>query len=109
MNKDIRDWIKEKTPLKVITGYDSDFFDDITKRYPITNHEWQLNSEETEYVCDRSPNVPRLDPWGRRFRKWTCDDDSTVLEWEKYSYKTERPSWTRWTSVEGVPIKLWLY
>ena len=96
--------MNKERPLKVITGYDSDFFDDIIERYPITNHEWQLNSEETEYVCERSPNPPRLDPWGRTFRPWTCDDDAKIREWDDHSYPGYK--YTRWTTVEGVPIKL---
>ena len=104
MNKDIRDWIKEKKPLKVITGYDSDFFDDIVERYPITNHEWRLNTEQTEYVVFGNGDVPRLDPWGRRFRPWTADADARILGWENHSFDGFK--YTRWTSVEGVPIKL---
>ena len=92
-------------PIKVITGYDEVFFDDIVERYPITNHEWRLNTEQTEYVVfGHARRKPKRDPWGRTFRPWTCDDDARIREWDDHSFPGFK--YTRWTTVEGVPIKL---
>ena len=93
-----------ETPIKVITGYDEASLGDIKLRYPITNDEWNLDETGTEYVCERSPNVPRCDPWNRRFRPWNAGDETKIREWDQHSFK--KFSHTRWTSVEGVPIKL---
>ena len=93
-----------ETPLKVITGYDEASLGDIKQRYPITNDEWKLIGPGTEYVCERSPNPPRLDPWGRRFRPWIVGDETKIRKWENHSFPGYK--YTRWTSVEGVPIKL---
>ena len=95
-------------PIKVITGYDEVSFGDIKRRYPITNHEWRLNAAftiATEYVHEgKGKRKPKRDPWGRIFRPWTCDDDAEVRYWDDHSFPGYK--YTRWTTVEGVPIKL---
>ncbi len=94
-----------ETPLKVITGYDEVAFGDIKRRYPITNDEWNLDETGTEYVSvGNNGNVPRFDPWGRTFRAWTCDDDFRIRSWDDHSFDDYK--YTRWTTIEGVPIKL---
>ena len=95
-------------PIKVITGYDSYFFNDVVRRYPITNtKEWSLDGTETEYVSyDNNGNVPRRDPWGRKFRDWICGDDPRIHGWDIHSFDPSKLRYTRWTSVDGVPIKL---
>ena len=98
--------MNKERPLKVITGYDEVSFGDIVERYPITNHEWRLDSTETEYVMFGNGDVPRFDPWGRRFRSWTVNDEARIRAWDDHSFDPEKLSRTRWTSVEGVPIKL---
>ena len=92
-------------PIKVITGYDEVAFGDIKRRYPISNHEWKLNDDGTEYVYEgQGKRKPVRDPWGRIFRGWTCDDDAGVRHWDDHSFPGYK--YTRWTTVEGVPIKL---
>ena len=98
--------MSKETPLKVITGYDEVSLGDIKRRYPITNDEWELDETGTEYVCERSPNPPRFDPWNRRFRPWIVGDETKIREWDIHSFDPTKLTHTRWTSVEGVPIKL---
>ena len=91
--------------LLVITGYDEVSFGDVKRRYPITNDEWELDETGTEYVSvGNNGNVPRLDPWGRKFRPWKCDVAASPRHWIDHSYDDYK--YTRWTTIEGVPIKL---
>ena len=97
--------MSKEEPLLVITGYDEVAFGDIKRRYPITNDEWELDETGKEYVHEGQGNrKPKRDPWGRTFRPWKCDVAASARYWDDHSFPGYK--YTRWTSVEGVPIKL---
>lgn len=84
--------------------------DKLLEKHPIENiKEWKIDKTSNRYPMIVSiVENPVYDPWGRKTIAWNFKDgDGNKYNWVKVSMTVKNYTMFRYTTIKGIPIKLW--
>lgn len=84
--------------------------DKLLEKHPIENiKEWKIDGTSNRYPMIVSiVENPVYDPWGRKTVAWNFKDgDGNKYNWVKVSMTVKNYTMFRYTTIKGIPIKLW--